>query len=700
MQADDPVNELLALHAAGRFPDMESRARTLLKSFPGRAVLHELLGIALSAQERHAEALPQLERAARREPRDAQFWENLALCQRQLERFADAEASLRRSLALRPFSVETLNALGSVLNSLKRREEAEEVLRRALAINPHHAAAIFNLANTLRDLGRISEAEACYRCAIAINPLDPAPYANLGLLLRDVARFEEAYAAAKRVVELVGNRPAGNADSVGEVLDVAGSVFAGSGHYGEAVRIFKHTKGYEKSLSRALTAISVARGACDWEFAAALEQHVARTPPAAWARCDWSPFTLLMMARTTPADQLAAASGYARQFVAAPVAAPRADASATRRLRIGYLSGDLRDHAVAYLAVRALELHDRERFEVVAYDYSPPSKSDFRARLEQAFERVVPLHDMSNREAAQRIADDGCDIAVDLTGWTQRTRAPILGYRPAPVQAQWLGYPGTLGAPWIDYVFADSVLIRPGEEKHFSEKIVRLPSTYQPNDDRRAVGPARTRKDDGLPEDAFVFCSFNQAYKITPEVFDVWMNLLKAVECSVLWLLRQDPEVAEALRRRAIAQGVAAERLVFAPFVTNAEHLARIRNGDLALDCFPYGSHTTASDALWAGVPLIALAGDTFASRVSASILTAAGLPDLVTTSLEDYAALALRLATDVEEMRRIRSRIDACRRDAPLFDTAAFTRGLEAAYTAIWERHAAGLAPDHLDIR
>jgi predicted O-linked N-acetylglucosamine transferase (SPINDLY family) len=262
---------------------------------------------------------------------------------------------------------------------------------------------------------------------------------------------------------------------------------------------------------------------------------------------------------------------------------------------------------------------------------------------------------------------------------------------------QWLGFPGTLGAPWIDYIVADRVLIRPQDEPHFSEKIIRLPHTYQANDDKRVAAKTQSRSAYGLPEEAIVFCSFNGAFKLTPEVFDCWLRLLQAVERSVLWLLQPEDIAVRTLMARTTSRGIDLARLVFAPTVEPPEHLARIAQADLALDCFPYGSHTTASDTLWAGVPLIALAGDTFASRVSASILTAAGLPELITPTLSDYYNLALRLAGDRDALAGLRARVQALRAGGPLFNTEQFTRNLERALAATWEQHGAGLMPAHI---
>ncbi len=288
---------------------------------------------------------------------------------------------------------------------------------------------------------------------------------------------------------------------------------------------------------------------------------------------------------------------------------------------------------------------------------------------------------------------------VDLAGWTAGTRSPILAARPAPTQVQWLGFAGTMGAPWIDYIVADRTVLAAGEEERFTEKIIRLPQTYSPTDDRLAVGTPPSRSALGLPEQGFVFCSFNQPRKFTPEVFDCWMRLLSEVEGSVLWLQDLNPDATHALRGHAARYAVGADRLIFAPWATDkAAHLARLSRADLALDCYPYGSHTTASDILWAGVPLVGLAGETFASRVSASILTAAGMADFVTVSLQDYHDLALRVAKDPAALAEARRRAAASRRMS-LFDTAGFTRTLESAYRTIVERQRAGLSPDHVTI-
>jgi len=732
----DSINELLALHGMGRFADMERRARIFLKSFSGNPVLCELLGLALASQQRHAEALPFLQRAVRAQSNEPQFWDNLALCHFQLGQLADAEASLRRSLALNPGSAGTLTALGGVLGALHRYGEARSILERALAIEPGNPAIHFELGRTLarqnepvpaeqhlrfalaanpevaathyelgllsRKSGKLGAAEASFRRAIELDRIHPAAYAQLAVVLSLANRRQEAVAAAHAALNAVGEIESGASESDLDVLDLAADVLEDAGRSGDVTGIFKATRKFRMDPLRALRAVHAARRVCDWDFAASLEHEARRVAEPQSPINGAAPLLLLSLPQATPAEQLATAQKYARLVMTA--ASPSVRPPAVRRdgrirLRVGYFSGDFCDHATAHLIAGVIEAQDRERFEVVGYDFSPPAVDEYRRRLEHAFDRIVEIRDWPQPEATRRIAEDEVDILVDLKGWTKGSLAAVLAPRPASLQVQWLGYPGTLGAPWIDYIIADTVLIPPGHEAHFSEKIIRLPDTYQPNDDKRPVGPTLDRQFYGLADDAFVFGSFNDMFKLTPEIFELWLGLLQAADRSVLWLLQPEPAAAEALRARAARRGISPERIIFAPLVAPPEHRARLARADLALDCFPYGSHTTASDMLWAGVPLVALMGETFASRVSASLLTAAGLPELITTSYDDYYRLALRLATDRAELARLKSRLKDRRRTAALFDTKRFTRNLEAAFLAIWERHRSGLPPDHVTI-
>ncbi|MEA2990923.1 MAG: hypothetical protein QOG83_3634 [Alphaproteobacteria bacterium] len=731
MLSDTPlqnaINELLTLFAGGRYAQSEQRARVLLQAFPASPIVCELLGMALAAQNRFADALPFLTQAAARGPGDPQFWENLGQCQRQLKQFAQAETSFRRVLALRPRSVVSLDALAEVLHALRRHDEAQKVadelhaiepdyarrqqdererlLRNAIAANPGNAEFHDQLGLILRLKGDLAGAEASFRRAIDCDPGGPRAHVNLALLLSAHRRDREALAAARAALALIGEADASHSPEQLELLALAAFVLETSRESGEAVRIYKAVQPLSNDTSLALPIVYAARKACDWAFAASLEREACAAARGYLDARRANPGHLLALACATALDQLAAAQSYARQVQGgiaarpAPPRAPRPPGPRSRRLRVSYFSRDFHSHAISILLTGVIEAHDRTRFEIIAHDYSPPAADDYRRRLEAAFERMVLIGDMSDEQATARIAADDIDVVIDIDGWTKGHRARVLAMRPASVQIQWLGHPGTMGAPWIDYIVADPVLIPPGHEAHFSEKIIRLPNSYQPNDDKRSIGEGPRRQACGLPDGAFVFCCFNQAFKITPEVFDEWMRLLDAAPGSVLWLLDTEPQAVATMRGEASARGVAPDRLIFAPGLPHAEHLARLRHADLALDCHPYGSHTTASDMLWAGVPLVALMGETFASRVSASILTAAGLPELITTSLDDHYRLALRLATDRAQLATLRSRVEVQRRGSALFDTPRFARDLESGLLAAFERHCRGLAPDHIAV-
>jgi protein O-GlcNAc transferase len=732
----ESVNELMMLHAMGRFTDMEQRARGFLKSFSGAPILCEFLGLALAGQHRYNDALSYFQRAARGAPDDAQFWENLASCQLQMGDLAEAERSLRRALTLEPGSVSTLSTLASVLCSLKRHDKAaiaaeralaiaprdpaanfqrgrilaeqselaaaERHLRLALAVGPNLAAVHNELGNVLRRQGALNEAEASFRLAIELEPTNPAGYANLGLVMGALHRRDDAIAAAHAALEALGEPGENLSVDHLRLLDILADVLDGADCSDQALNIYQVALKARPEPLRALCAVHAARRACDWDFAAAHEPLALRVSEANVAIDDSAPWRLLNLAGASAAMQLAAARKCAQHVLDTQLPVIRRPAAGARtypRLRVGYFCGDFLNHATAHLITGVIEAHDRAAFQIIAYDFSPPATDEYRSRLEAAFERIVPIGHLSNRDAAQRIVDDGVDIIIDINGWTDRSRPTVLAPRPAALQVAWLGYPGSLGAPWIDYVVADNVLVPAADEFDFSEKIIRLPDTYQPNDDKRMVAEPFDRVACGLPDDAFVFCSFNQIYKVTPEIFEVWLQLMAAIDHSVLWLLEPQRVAADALRTRLVSRGLDPDRLVFAPMVLAPEHRARVVLADLALDSFPYGSHTTASDMLWAGVPLVALMGETFASRVSASILTAAGLPELIAKSLDDYQRLALRLASDREELARLKLRVQDQRRTAALFDTARFTRNLETAFIAIWERHMSGLAPDHVAI-
>jgi predicted O-linked N-acetylglucosamine transferase (SPINDLY family) len=430
---------------------------------------------------------------------------------------------------------------------------------------------------------------------------------------------------------------------------------------------------------------------CRWDEAEAITARIASRLEAA------TPLSLL----ATPLDAAAqrrCAELYARKLcpiVAAPPAQKDKD-----KIRIGYFSADFYDHPVANLFAGIPEHHDKDKFEVFGFAYGPGPDDHMRKRISAACTRFMDLRGRPDAEVSAAARGAGIDIAVDLTGVTSVVSLGIFAARPAPVSVQWLGTPGTLGAAFIDYIIADPVLIPPAHRVHYAEKVITLPDTYQPNDSDRALSiKSFTRAQAGLPDKGFVFCGFNNSVKISRPLFDVWMRLLAAVPESVLWLFDDGAESTANLRAAATERGVAPHRLIFAPRLMTADHIERHKRADLFLDSFFYGAHTTASDALWAGVPVVTYLGETFASRVAAGLLTAAGLPELITRSHEHYEATALDLARNPSKLAALKTRLAEGRDTCALFDTARFTRHLEAAYTEIWRRHRAELPPDHIVI-
>jgi predicted O-linked N-acetylglucosamine transferase (SPINDLY family) len=419
-----------------------------------------------------------------------------------------------------------------------------------------------------------------------------------------------------------------------------------------------------------------------------------------------APFELLALSSTSEEQLECARHVTAAVAVRAPLMLPRAKPRQAEKIRLGYLSHDFRENALAILIPGLIEEHDRQRFEVVGYSYGPDDHSARRARLEGAFDRFVDIRDMQDREAAELIHADALDILIDLNGYTGDSRAEILACRPAPIQVNYLGFTATMGADFIDYIIADRFVVPEDQQPFFSEKLVHLPDCYQCNDEKREIAERTpSRAECGLPETGFVFCCFSNSYKITPTFFDIWMRLLHAVPGSVLWLLDPWTPTAGALAkanlvREAAARGVMPERLVLAPrLLFYPDHLARHRVADLFLDTLPFNAHTTASDALWAGLPLLTCIGNTFAGRVAGSMLHAVGLGELVTTSLEEYEALALRLAGDVGLLAQFRDRLARNRLTSPLFDIKRFARNIEAAYCRMWETWQAGRPPAALSV-
>jgi predicted O-linked N-acetylglucosamine transferase (SPINDLY family) len=437
---------------------------------------------------------------------------------------------------------------------------------------------------------------------------------------------------------------------------------------------------------------------CRWEK---LEEEITHlTTSVRSGICD--PFTLLSLSDSFDDHLCCAQAWVASRYPKASKSIWPGTIYKHSKIRVGYVSADFNRHPIAHLTAELFELHDKTRFELSAYSIGPDDKSDIRQRLINSFDNFVACENRSDAEVAHAIADAEIDILIDLNGFTKGARTNIFAYRPAPIQVNYLGYPGTMQASYIDYIIGDKTIFSFSDGAAYSEKLVSLPHCFQPNDRKRLIADAAFKRQDfELPADRIVFCCFNRSYKILPEMFGCWMRILKGVEGSVLWLSAENETAIANLKKEAQVRGVDPTRLVFARRMEQLpEHLARHRLADLFLDTLPYNAHTTASDALWTGLPVLTKLGNTFAGRVAASLLDAIGLPDLITHSREEYEALAIELALNREKLQAIREKLERNRLTTPLFDTALYTKHLEAAYKAMYQRHQTGLPPDHIDVQ
>lgn len=668
-------------------------------------------------------------RVVRLDSGHAGAWLNLGVALQEQGRGDEAVKAAARAIAAQADFAEAHANRGMWLQRLGRSAEAEVAARRAIALRPNDSAFRYVLGTILQTQNRPCAAMACFRSVITQHPADADSWANLGCLLEISGDWPEAVAAHRRALRLHGSgeplvwsnlavalramgayAAAHSACSVALVLEPAlaeawanfGSILSALGERTAAVTAWQRACWLGLSDAGGLLALQAQnlRHLGEMDAADALSVPLLRLLREGGSR-RIHPFTILADSAATRDDQLQAARLYARGLVAAcadrsPLAhtIPASPMSHGRR-RIAYLSSDFQEHATAVLIAEFSELHNRTDFEIFAYSYGQDDGGPLRQRLRAGFDHFIDCSTWSHQAIATHIHDYAIEIAVDLKGYTQDARPEILITRPAPVQITWLGYPGTLGADWIDYALVDAIVAPPAHQSSFHEHLIYLPDCYQVNDRHRprpVSGPPRVAC--GLPESSLVWCCFNSTYKINRAVWNIWMRLLHAVPDSVLWLLEGSVEAKDALRRAAAAQGVAPERLVFAPRWPLAEHLARYLCADLFLDTAPVNAHTTASDALWMGIPVLTLCGDTMAGRVAASLLRAVGLPQLAVFSLTAYEALALELAAAPQQRQALRQQLAATRAVVPLFDTPRFTRHLEQAYHMLWARHVAGEKP------
>nr|CRH05442.1 putative GT41 : related to UDP-GlcNAc : protein O-b-N-acetylglucosaminyltransferase [Candidatus Magnetococcus massalia] len=696
----------------------------LVKLQPGHLAALKYLASLLQQKGQLEQALDYAQQLVDQYPQEAEGWRVIAEVQRQQGQTAEAEVALRAFVTLKPDNVEAMALWGHLLCELGRQHEAEEPLRRVLALKPNHEVASYALGHILVHQERWAEAEAFYTELLHVYPsrselasvvamtqvrqnkLEQAAtfYAQrLKQVPQDVeALFQLAIVqmkqkkygpAFKSFSQLVEHHP----DALEGWHNLATLKMMQRDFRG-AIPFYEELYKRDPSHSDALAKLVYARqNLCDW---APLAEHEAQTVAQlnGGEVSYFSPFELLTTEGVDPTAIKQAVRGYGEKLYGSLLREPPLVHSSSNRragrLRIGYLSKDFYDHACMRLLIGVLEGHNLEAFELFGYGYGEvPEEDALRQRVIQSFDHFTHYTTDSDREIAHAIAADELDILIFICGYTGMSQPGIMACRPAKIQVNWLGYASTLGHPRMaDYLIGDPIVTPLEHGAHFSETLALMPHCYLPNDQQRPKAPRPTRQEQGLPEGAFVFASFNRSCKITAKMFSLWCDLVKAVEGSVLWLQQMPQEAQENLLQAATQQGVEPQRIIFAHRVPgNSDHLARLQLADLALDSFPYTSHATGCDVLWAGVPMISKIGPTFASRVGASLLKSLQLEALIVESDAAYAELALNLARDPQQLQQLREKLARQLQSSPLFDTQRFTRDLERLYQTIWQQHQAG---------
>ncbi len=629
------------------------------------------------------------------------FFEGLAYLDDQ--NFSASEGRFIETLKLAPQSVPTLINLAIAQYKQNKIDDAALTSKRAIEIDPNNVEAYSMLAACQRQQRLYLAALSTCEKIISITPIVSEAHCNLGVVLYELGRYEEALlnigGATLRYDEALAAYD--NALAIKPDLTEAwvgrGNVFNATKRHVDAARAYSKVLEIEPHYPFGKGLLLYQKLVlCDWKDFDRLTKEI--ESDVASGKLSAEPFGWQAVATSERSLQLCAQLYNEKKYPAQIRNIRRRNPKSTKKICIGYLSGEFREQATAQLLVGVLENHDNTQFEIHAIDNGWDDRSEIRRRIVGSVHDVIDISRLDDSKATTAICEKQIDILINLNGYFGEHRLQVFARRPAPVQANYLGFPGTLGASYIDYIIADRHVIPEGHEGFYTEKVVYLPNCYQANDGSKKIGlQSFGRQKCGLPEKGFVFCCFNNNYKTLPHMFDCWMRLLRKIEGSVLWLLEDNAVAAGNLKKEAGARGVNPERLIFAPRMPLPEHLSRHRLADLFLDTLPYNAHTTASDALWTGLPVVTQIGDTFPGRVAASLLSSVGLPDLITATQQEYEELAIELATNSVKLAAIKNKLSQNRLTKPLFNTQLFTRHIERAYKAMYERLQAGLPPESI---
>jgi protein O-GlcNAc transferase len=707
------VKNLINLYNHKRLLEAAALGEELARKYPKASLVYDVLGAVYMALENLNKAIENYQKLLLLDSKHTEALNNMGMALYDQGRFNEAIASLNSAVKIEPDFADAHYNLGNALAQVGELEKAAESYRNCLAISPADAQVLSNYGNVLKDCGEFDRAITCYSKAIKIQPNYAAAYNNMGNVLQDKGEAKLAVDYYKKALKIKKEYPSAH-NNMGNALQDMDDLEGAIDSYKQAIKLKPNFAKAYNNLGTALQNkgnIIAAIESYSKAFKLNPKDHIPFFQKVHQQShiCDWvkikedqnlisklglydqpiEPFCFLPI-EDTPERHKAQTEIYAKKKhkqTQLPLS-PHLRRN-RKRLRIGYFSTDFKQHPVSYLLARVIETHDRNCFEIYGYSLGPVKDDQMRRRLIKAFDVFQDVKNMSDQNVALLARRDEIEIAIDLTGYTQGNRSGIFAYRAAPIQINYLGFPGTMGVDFIDYIIADQNLIPSENQKFYSEKPIYLPHHFQAQDDTLSIADhTPSRSELSLPEHGFVFCGINNSYKISPSEFDIWMRLLKNIDGSVLWLLESNEWVKKNLCREAINRGISSDRLVFTYRVTKEKYLSQFRQADLFLDTFTYNAGATASNALWAGLPVLTKLGKSYTARMAGSLLTSLGLPDLITKSELEYEELALQLGTDPKRLSAIRQRLSDNRLSKPLFNTELFTKHLEEGYRQAYQNY------------
>ena len=685
-------NDALKQFNDGKINEAKEICTEILKSEPNNFSAYYLLGVILFQKKNYIKSIELISKAIEINPKNSEFYNFKGIALVHLNKFEEAIDSWTKAIEIDPNSLDAYNNKGNALIKLKKNELALKNFDQALKLKPNFSQAHHNRSVVLKNLNRFEVALESVNKAIEINPKYVDAYNLKGVILRELNQIEDSLNNYDKAIKLNPNFADAHLNRGNLLLNENKQLNLALESFTKALKInpnlnflfgkYIHTKAWLSNWDL-----------IDEEINSLKDKITSGMKTA-------TPFPILSLIDLPDLQKKNAENYVKNEYSLSSNLEPIVKRPSNKKIRIGYYSSDFNNHPTSFLMIQLLELHDRSNFEIFCFSLANRKDDEMRKRVSNSCDKFLDVSLKSDEEIARISRDLNIDIACDVMGFTKGNKFQIFAEKCAPIQVSYLAFPGTTGANFIDYVIADKTVISQELKKYYSEKIIFLPDTYQVNDSAKKISDkVFTREEMGLPKDSFVFCCFNKNYKILPSVFDIWMNLLKKVKDSVLWLLVENTKAQENLKKEATKRNIDENRIIFAKIMPLDDHLARHRCADLFIDTFPYTAHTTCSDALWAGLPVVTRIGKSFASRVSASLLNAIDLPELITHSEEEFENLALDFANNKNKLNQVKVKLEKNKISNSLFNTKLYTKNIESSYKIIYDRYLKDLPAEDIEI-